>query len=307
MLTFFTTAKPFKGHNGVIQRNALKSWKLLDPGVEIIAFGDDEGSAEVCAELGLRHEREVARTEFGAIRLDDMFGRAEALAKNDVLCYVNCDIILMSDFWNAVKRVRQSEHAFLMIGKRWDTDVRGEIDFAAQNWEVALRDRALAQKTQRRYEVDYFVFSKGALRGMASLGIGRLYWDHWIVWRALSLKIPVIDASPVVIAVHQNHDYGHHAGGYEGVWKGEEAKRNFQLTGGWEQHRTFRDASKVLNRRGMRANPKRIWFELKRRLQPAKNFLIFKIWVPVWYFLLDVTLPLRSILGLRSGPLRRLR
>jgi hypothetical protein len=34
MLTFFTTAKPFRGHSGVIQRNALKSWTLLHPDVE---------------------------------------------------------------------------------------------------------------------------------------------------------------------------------------------------------------------------------------------------------------------------------
>lgn len=56
--------------------------------------------------------------------------------------------------------------------------------------------------------MDYFVFSKGALRDIVSPGIGRLYWDHWIVWRALSRKVPVIDVSAVVIAVHQNHDYG---------------------------------------------------------------------------------------------------
>jgi hypothetical protein len=31
MLTFFTTAKPFRGHHGIIQRNALKSWTLLHP------------------------------------------------------------------------------------------------------------------------------------------------------------------------------------------------------------------------------------------------------------------------------------
>ena len=34
MLTLFTTAKPFKGHSAIIQRNALKSWTLLDPDIE---------------------------------------------------------------------------------------------------------------------------------------------------------------------------------------------------------------------------------------------------------------------------------
>jgi hypothetical protein len=43
MLTLFTTAKPFEGHSGVIQRNALKSWKRLHPDVEVILFGDDAG------------------------------------------------------------------------------------------------------------------------------------------------------------------------------------------------------------------------------------------------------------------------
>ena len=44
MLTFFTTGKPFRGHSGIIQRNALRSWLLLDPDVEVILFGDDEGA-----------------------------------------------------------------------------------------------------------------------------------------------------------------------------------------------------------------------------------------------------------------------
>gem|GEM_PF-7001836 len=47
MLTLFTTAKPFEGHSGVIQRNTLKSWKLLHPDIEIILFGDDAGGAEI--------------------------------------------------------------------------------------------------------------------------------------------------------------------------------------------------------------------------------------------------------------------
>jgi len=70
MLTLFSTAKPFHGHNGIIQRNALKSWTLLHPSVEIILFGDDEGAAEVCAEYGLRHEPHVERHESGVKRLN---------------------------------------------------------------------------------------------------------------------------------------------------------------------------------------------------------------------------------------------
>ena len=53
MITFFTTAKPFTGHNGIIQRNALASWTRVCPDAEVILFGDEEGAAETARELGL--------------------------------------------------------------------------------------------------------------------------------------------------------------------------------------------------------------------------------------------------------------
>src|SRR5215471_9073592 len=98
MLTFFTTAKPFMGHSGMIQRNALGSWKLLDPDVEVILFGDEEGAAEVCRELGIRHEPHVERNEVGLKRINDYFDRAQRMARHEALCYANCDIILTAEF-----------------------------------------------------------------------------------------------------------------------------------------------------------------------------------------------------------------
>ena len=67
MLTIFSTPKLFRGHIGDIQRNALRSWLLLDPQAEVILFGDEEGTAEVCQELGLRHEPQVLRSEHGTL------------------------------------------------------------------------------------------------------------------------------------------------------------------------------------------------------------------------------------------------
>jgi hypothetical protein len=53
MISFFTTPKSFSGHIGVIQRNALQSWKRLDPDDEVILLGDETGSAEAARDLGL--------------------------------------------------------------------------------------------------------------------------------------------------------------------------------------------------------------------------------------------------------------
>ena len=51
MLMFFTTAKPFHGHDGIIQRNALRSWTLLHPEVEVNLFGSEEGAAQTAKQL----------------------------------------------------------------------------------------------------------------------------------------------------------------------------------------------------------------------------------------------------------------
>src|SRR5215471_10495914 len=115
MLTFFATAKAFRGHSGIIQRNALKSWTLLHPDVEVILFGDDGGSAEVCAELCLRHEPQVKRHESGMNYLDFMFDRAQKIAQHKYLCYCNCDIILMQDFWRAFAKATAERRQFLMV------------------------------------------------------------------------------------------------------------------------------------------------------------------------------------------------
>jgi hypothetical protein len=61
MITFFTTGKPFTGHNAVCQRNALASWKRVAPDAEVILFGNEQGAAETARELGIRHVEEVEK------------------------------------------------------------------------------------------------------------------------------------------------------------------------------------------------------------------------------------------------------
>lgn len=64
MLTIFSCPKPFRGHINIIQRNAIRSWTLLQARPEIILIGNEEGTAEVCKEFGLRHIPDVERNEY---------------------------------------------------------------------------------------------------------------------------------------------------------------------------------------------------------------------------------------------------
>ena len=111
MLTFFTTGKPYRGHDAIIQRNALRSWTLLHPDVEVIVFGDEYGTAEICAELGLRHEPKVERYESKLPYAKAMFARAQQIARHEYLCYSNCDIILFRDFLGAFRKSTSLEKA----------------------------------------------------------------------------------------------------------------------------------------------------------------------------------------------------
>jgi len=302
MLTLCSTGKPFLGHSGVTQRNALKSWTLLHPDVEIILFGDDQGAAEVCTEYGLRHEPHVERNEHGSKRLDYMLDRAQEVAKHSVLCYVNCDIILMKDFWCALEQVMAAHSHFLMVGRRWDTDIKEAIDFCGARWAEELAQRALSANQQRDcWWIDYFAFSRGLYRGKTPpLVIGRVFWDNWLIWRAITMGVSVVDASTVVRAIHQNHDYSYHPLGKRGVFGDEQAKRNFEYAGGWNHLRIIGDATEVLTPEGLKPNRKRHWIALKRSLREVGRFVRYSLWNPVWFSVLDVTRPVRHVLGLRA-------
>jgi hypothetical protein len=308
MLTFFTTAKPFVGHTGVIQRNALKSWMLVHPDAEVILFGDDEGSAEVAKELGIRHESHTEKNEAGSNRMDYMFARAQAIARHDVLCYSNCDIIFLQDFCSALRGVLAAHKEFLMVGRRWDTEIKQSWEFEHPDWQERLRDFALQTGKQRTPDwIDYFVFSRGLFADLPPLVVGRVFWDNWMVWKALEMGKPVVDATRAVLAVHQNHDYGHHPQGKPGVWHGAEAGANYKLAGGWKHMRTIADATEVLRPDGLKSNSARHWSVAKRYARQAGRFVFYHIWHPIWFFILDMTRPLRNALGLRTTALRRSR
>lgn len=234
-ITIFAMPKAFEGHSGVIQRNALASWVRLAPAVEVILFGDDAGVAEAAAEFGVRHVADVQRTEHGTPLISDMFSRAHEMSKGRVLAYVNADIILLEDFPAAVAILDSAPWGdYLMIGRRTDLDVVDPIDMDEDAARNELLDFA-KQKGKLAPVVckDYFVFPKPLYADIPAFAIGRGNWDNWMVHHAHESKLPVIDATKSILAIHQNHDYAHIKGGRMNAYvKGDEAERNRELAGG---------------------------------------------------------------------------
>lgn len=304
MLTIFSTPKPFLGHIGVIQRNALQSWKLLHPDVEIVLFGNDEGAAEVCRELGLRHEPEVLRSALGTKRLDSIFGRAQEIARHETVCYSNCDIILTQDLLEAQQRLVPLAPNYLMVGRRWDTDITAPIDFTQADWKERVVALAKREGIQRFYHnIDYFLFPRGLYRQIPPLVIGRVGWDPWVVGKAHALGAAVVDVSDVVCAVHQNHDYGYHAKGIEGVWNDEDARRNHELAAADCRLGTIEDAPYRLTAAGLEKQRFYWLAPAKRKWRLVSKAIRSRMRENIWYPVLNMTRPVRHSLGLKKDAL----
>lgn len=224
MLTIFSIPKPFLGHIGVIQRNAVRSWLALRPHCEVILLGDEEGTASCAQELGVRHLPGIARNEYGTPLLNDAFERVADAGRFPRLCYVNADIILPAAFTRSVERVTLPR--FLMVGQRVTIDVDAELDFADPDCRRALAARLESGSLDAPYGSDYFVFPKGALGPLPPFAVGRPGWDNWMIFRAEQLHVPVVDASECVLVVHQSHAYMHVPGHSGDQWEGPEADTN---------------------------------------------------------------------------------
>src|SRR5512142_2885693 len=117
-ITLFSAPKPFANpHIAMIQRNAIKSWNLL-PDVEVILLGEETGLAETAQELSAKHLRNVKRNASDTPLISSMFQLAREHSHSDLLCIINADMILMSDFVQAAQRAKELKDKFVLLSQR---------------------------------------------------------------------------------------------------------------------------------------------------------------------------------------------
>ena len=265
-LTIFTAPKPFTNpHIALIQRNAIQSWMGLGPDVEVILVGEEPGLAKVAEEFGLKHLPDAARNASGTPLVSSIFDLARRASSSPVLAYVNADILLLPDFVEAARRAQAQAQSFLIVGQRWDLDVRQPLDFAA-GWPDRLRSRTQAEgHLHRASGSDYFIFPRECFTDMPAFAIGRAGWDNWMIYAGRVRRWPVIDATQDIMIIHQNHDYSHLPGG-QPHYKLPETFENVRLAGGDRVIFELPDASTRLIAGSLRPLPfswRKFWREFE--------------------------------------------
>ena len=198
-MTLFTTAKPFKGLHAVIQRNAVASWLAIAPRPEVLLIGDDEGTADVAAELGVIHVATPPSNEFGTPLVSGLFERAHDLAHGSVLVFLNADILLPPKWAEAIQVVADRYERFLVVGRRLDVAVTEPINFSDPSWASELEAKAAKDGRERGdLCIDWFAFSPSLFRDIPPFAIGRTRYDTWLVWDAAERGATVVDASAFV-------------------------------------------------------------------------------------------------------------
>jgi hypothetical protein len=229
-VTLFTCPRVFEGEIGIIQANAVESWRRLKPAPEILFISPErQGVEEAAQKYGCRYIPGRSN-EHGTPLVADIFTKGQREASHPVRGYINCDIVLTQPFMGAVRRVVKAFDKFLVIGQRTDFYYPHPIDFSEKNWGARFTKRARKKgKLHGPTGIDYFIYGGWEYPQIPDFYLGCRAWDNWLVWYALRQPdIDVMDVTKVVRAVHigktttkpitSEIEHNRHLAGQAGTW-----------------------------------------------------------------------------------------
>ncbi len=243
LITIFTAPKPFtKPHTGLIQRNAILSWKQLGDDVRVIILGGEPGMAEFAIETGTEQVSEVDINFFGTPLVSSMFAAARQMSSSPLLAYVNADVLLTPKFTEVARQVYSQLKKFVIVGQRYNLNVQEPLEFFS-GWDLyLLSDTQIRGYLSPPDGSDYFIFPRECFAKIPDFTIGRGGWDNWMLFHARTQGIPVIDATASITAIHQEHDFSHLPYG-QPRFRLPETTVNIHLAGGPRNLFTLADAN----------------------------------------------------------------
>lgn len=193
MITLYTTFRSFKHPKyAKIQHDAIASWLRLKPVPQIVALGDDGGTAEVCKRYGFKHIPVIPVSKAGTPYMDTLIQRAEDVAKHDIMLLCCSDIIITQDTIPAARAIKKLKDQFCVCARKKHVQChKGKVtEVRWATWQAG----------------DYWLHSKGIFKGMPRFLIGRHLLERWM-YRFLCNKDALIDGTPAITVKHQLHPH----------------------------------------------------------------------------------------------------
>lgn len=284
-LTIFTAPKSFKNpHIAIIQRNALRSWIKLGSDVDVLLIGNEDGLADVAADLRIRHIAEVTRNTYGTPLIGSLFDVARRESDSPILLFANTDILFQSDLIQASRLVAKQLSHFLIVGQRYDLMIEQMLEFSP-DWEIRLRKLCSEKgRLHPRGGSDYFIYPRDCFTRIPSLAVGRAGWDNWMIYEARRCGWATIDATKDIQVIHQDHDYSHLPNG-QPHYKLPESNDNIRAAGGKRVIFTLMDTNFRLVE-GKIIHVILTWEKLKRELEIFPLVYLHSHWLAQIFFAL---------------------
>lgn len=289
MLTIVTTTKPFIGHQNIIQTNAILSWLALKPKCEIILIGNDAGTSEFASKHNLKHFPNVKCANSGLPLMDSFLQIAEKEATHNTIAWISSDIILTKDFLNIFNTSLPKQ--FLISSQRWDMNIKSQLNFEC-GFGIVKQCGRLHPPTAG----DLLIFPKKFLKNVPTFIIGRAMYDNWIYYQARIQNVPLIDATPLITIIHQNHEYNTP----NWNWKSTTSKQhpeflhNLKLAGGYAYAFTLQDATHTFSTSGLKSIP----LTKKQLMRKLYTFPAFHTQlVPIFNLILSIKSHIIKTLG----------
>ena len=244
MITFFCSPRSFDDDDiSLIQRNALHSWLTLDPIPEVLLLGNENGVKRIAEEFGVRHIPHVGTNARGIPLRSAMCEIARVEATYDFLCIINADIVIVDHLYPALQMLPFDQ--FLAAGRRYDLEVRRPIPFHERSWRSSIRDAAIQSGELRGPStIDYALYPRSISPPiLPPFPVNSFGWDPWFLFEHKRRRIPVIDVTSSILAVHQNHESQEANREKWRAWlRDSDSMRILQESGGFSNMMTLREA-----------------------------------------------------------------
>jgi len=320
-ISLITTLKPFKGLARIHQINSLQSWAKFIEGAEIIVVGESEGFETILSEFkfNIKWIKEVKTSYSGAPYLDDMIKKGLENARNDSVCIINADTILLSDFVKSVsKLINIYDNNFLLTSRSFSLNINTILNFDDPEIEERLKNivrKNYIHNDIRSLPTDFYFFHREFLSNakIPPFIYGRGVFVRWYIYHAHCKRIPIIDATPVITAIHQMHSFDYIKDHdvqeelqkvkdpYKALMKGREFRWNLEIAGP-AAYFSGADFTHILTEQGLvkiNSPYHLVRYLLKKPLLPPYSKVSFP--------LIKALLPNRTVRSFTKRTLRRLK